>query len=84
MNMEKGDYFIITKEKEEKYDMFADFVADTPEERIKLLLIEAMIASWARSGSVSDKDAKIYFHMLYDELKKIRERKLKIVKSSDS
>ena len=56
MVMEKGDYFIITKEKEEKFDTFADLVADTHEERIKLLMIDARIASWAKGDKVRDVD----------------------------
>ena len=77
--MKEGDMYALSMEKKDKLkDLFSELVTDTQEGGIKLLLIEAHIASWAKGGNLSDRDAQIYFRMLYDELKKIRERNLKV------
>ena len=48
-------------------------VADTERDRLKLMIIEAHIAAWAK-GQIPDEDGKVYLKMLYHELKKIREK----------
>ena len=47
-------------------------IAKTPGEKIRILLLEARILTWARGGDISDQEAKVYFDLLYGELKKIR------------
>ena len=77
--MKEGDMYVLSMEKKDELkDFLTGIVADTQEERIKLLLIEAQIAAWAKGGKASDRDAQIYFRILYDELKKIRERNLNV------
>ena len=49
-------------------------VAKTPEEKIRILLLESYILAWVK-GELPDEYGKIYLKMLYDELKKIRENK---------
>ena len=50
-------------------------IAKTPEEKIRILLLEARILTWVRGGGISDQEAMVYFNMLYRELKKIREKR---------
>ena len=79
--MKEGDRYVLSMEKKDELkDLFSELVADSLEERIKLLLIEGNIIAWAKGRDVRDEDAKVYFYMLYRELKKIRERSLKIRK----
>ena len=75
MKLREGDLFVLVPPEKKIEDLISS-AADTEEERLKLLIIELQILAWAK-GKLPDEDGKVYLKMLYDELKKIREKNKK-------
>ncbi len=75
MRLKEGDMFLLVPPESKIEDLISS-AAETNGEKIKLLIIEAQILAWAK-GKNSDEDGKVYMMMLYNELKKIREKNKK-------
>ncbi len=75
MKMKEGDLFVIVQSEKKIEDLISS-AAETNGEKIKLLIIETELLAWAK-GKHSDEDGKVYMMMLYNELKKIREKNKK-------
>jgi len=74
MDLKEGDLFVLAPPKNETKDLIS-CAADTEGEKMKLLLIEMHILEWAK-GELPEEYGEAYFKMLYNELKKIREKNL--------
>ena len=71
---EEKKYALLLEEGENHKVELLSSVAKTPDEKIRILLLETRILTWAKGGDISDQEAKVYFDILYRELKKIRYR----------
>ncbi len=75
MKLKEGDMFLLAPPEKKTEDLISS-AADTEREKLKLLIVELHILAWAK-GKLPDEDGKVYLKMLYDELKKIREKNKK-------